>query len=154
MPPKKTKTNGDKPQKIEWEYNGETITEPYEDCEGFIYCIYNDTKNMFYIGRKSFYSYSKKKLTPTEKQLPENKRKTFKIVKTNTTWRTYTGSCQELNQHIKEGDKIRKVILRFCKQRKQMTAWETKYILCDCFGQDNCYNGNVLGKIFKTDFED
>ena len=35
-----------------------------------------------------------------------------------------------------------------------MTAWETKYILCDCFGQDNCYNGNVLGKIFKQDFED
>ena len=32
---------------------------------------------MFYIGRKSFYSYSKKKLTPAEKLLPENKRKTF-----------------------------------------------------------------------------
>lgn len=140
--------------KPQWTYLGEIVTEPLEGHEGFIYIIYNDTKDMFYIGRKSFYSYSKKKLTPSEKLIPENKRKTFKITKTNTNWLNYTGSCQELNQHIKEGDKIRKVILRFCKQRKQMTAWETKYILCDCFGQDNCYNGNVLGKIFKQDFED
>lgn len=147
MPPKKQS----KPQ---WTYNDKVITEPIEDCEGFIYCIYNDTKNMFYIGRKSFYSYSKKKLTAAEKKLPENKRKTFKIEKKNTNWSSYTGSCQELNNDIKNGDIIRKVILRFCKTRKQMTAWETKYILCDCFGTDRCYNGNVLGKIFKRDFED
>lgn len=141
-------------EKINWTFNGEIITEPLAEHEGFIYIVYNDTKNMFYIGRKSFYSYSKKKLTPAEKLLPENKRKTFKIDKTNTAWLTYTGSCQELNKHIKEGDVIRKVILRFCRLRKQMTAWETKYILCDCFGQENCYNGNVLGKIFKQDFEE
>jgi hypothetical protein len=141
-------------ESVHWTYNGETVTEPLDGHEGFIYIVYNDTKDMFYIGRKSFYSYSKKKLTSAEKLLPENKRKTFKTTKSNTTWLSYTGSCQELNKHIKEGDKIRKVILRFCKQRKQMTAWETKYILCDCFGQDNCYNGNVLGKIFKQDFEE
>ncbi len=148
MPPKKNNKT------VHWTYNGKAITEPIEGYEGFIYIIYNETKNMFYIGRKSFYSYSKKKLTTSEKSLPENKRKTFKITKTNTNWLSYTGSCSELNQHIKEGDVIRKEIIRFCKQRKQMTAWETKYILCDCFGQDNCYNGNVLGKIFKQDFED
>jgi len=139
---------------IHWTFNDEIVDSPPEGYEGFIYAIYNDTKNMFYIGRKSFYSYSKKKLTTVEKLLPENKRKTFKIEKKKTPWENYTGSCSELNQHIKEGDIIRKVILRFCRQRKQMTAWETKYILCDCFGTDNCYNGNVLGKIFKQDFEE
>lgn len=143
-----------KKQTQNWFFEGREITDPLEGYEGFIYIIHNETKNMFYIGRKSFYSYSKKKLTLAEKKLPENKRKTVKIVKTNTPWLNYTGSCSELNQHIKEGDVIRKEILRFCKQRKQMTAWETKYILCDCFGTDNCYNGNVLGKIFKQDFED
>lgn len=143
-----------KKQTVQWTYEDKEVIEPLEGHEGFIYIIYNDTKNMFYIGRKSFYSYSKKKLTPKEKLLPENKRKIFKITKTNTTWLNYTGSCKDLNQHIKEGDVIRKEIIRFCRQRKQMTAWETKYILCDCFGQDNCYNGNVLGKIFKQDFED
>ena len=142
------------PKKIHWTYQGKVIDTAPEGYEGFVYCIYNDTKDMFYIGRKSFYSYSKKKLTSTEKLLPENKRKTFKVTKTKTNWENYTGSCKELNNHIKEGDKIRKVILRLCHQRKQMTAWETKYILCDCFGTNNCYNGNVLGKIFKKDFED
>ena len=145
MPPK---------EKIPWTYQGKVIDTAPEGYEGFIYCIHNDNKDMFYIGRKSFYSYSKKKLTSTEKLLPENKRKTFKVTKTKTNWENYTGSCKELNNHIKEGDKIRKVILRLCHQRKQMTAWETKYILCDCFGTNNCYNGNVLGKIFKKDFED
>lgn len=149
MPPKTIKK-----EIVPWTYKDSEITTPPDGYEGFIYCVYNDTKNMFYIGRKSFYSYSKKKLTPTEKALPENKRKIFKVEKKKTLWENYTGSCQELNKHIKQGDKIRKVILRFCRQRKQMTAWETKYILCDCFGQNNCYNGNVLGKIFKQDFED
>lgn len=142
-----------KKETVNWTFDGVEILSPVEGHEGFIYIIHNETKNMFYIGRKSFYSYSKKKLTPAEKKLPENKRKTFKIEKKNTTWKNYTGSCDELNQHIKEGDVIRKEILRFCKTRKQMTAWETKYILCDCFGTDNCYNGNVLGKIFKSDFD-
>ena len=110
------------PKKIHWTYQGKVIDTAPEGYEGFVYCIYNDTKDMFYIGRKSFYSYSKKKLTSTEKLLPENKRKTFKVTKTKTNWENYTGSCKELNDHIKEGDKIRKVILRLCRQRKQMTA--------------------------------
>lgn len=142
-----------KKQVVHWTYEGKVVDEAPEGYEGFIYKVYNETKDMFYIGKKSFYSYSKKKLTAAEKKLPENKRKTFKIDKKNTYWKTYTGSCVELNQHIKEGDVISKEILRFCEKRKQMTAWETKYILCDCFGQEGCYNGNVLGKIFKKDFE-
>lgn len=142
-----------KKETVNWTYNEKQVLTPPENKEGFIYIIYNDTLNKFYIGRKSFYSYSKKRLTPIEKLLSENKRKTFHIVKTNTLWQKYTGSCQELNDDIKKGHTIRKVVLRFCEHRRQMTAWETKYILCDCFGKDNCYNGNVLGKIFKKDFE-
>lgn len=143
-----------KKQTVFWTFNGKVIDKAPEGFEGFIYCIFNDTKNKFYIGRKSFFSYSKKKLTPKEKLLPEHKRKTFKIERKETTWKNYTGSCQDLNQHIKDGDSIRKTVLRFCRHRKQMTAWELKYILCDCFGTEGCYNGNAGGKFFKKDFED
>ena len=137
-----------------WSHNGNLVTESLDEHEGFIYLIVNETLgDKFYIGRKSFWSYSKKRLTPKEKLLPENRRKTFKISKTETKWRSYTGSCKELNEDIKKGHKITKTILRFCKTRRQMTAWETKYILCDCFGKDNCYNGSIGGKIFKQDFE-
>lgn len=55
MPPKKTKS-----EKVQWTYNNQVVTKPLEGHEGFIYIVYNDTKDMFYIGRKSFYSYSKK----------------------------------------------------------------------------------------------
>lgn len=141
-----------KKQTINWTFEGKYITEAPDGYEGAIYIIYNETRNMFYIGRKSFYAYSKKKLTPKEKLLPENKRKTFKITKTNTNWQIYTGSCSELNQHIKEGDIIRKEFLRLCKTRKEMTAWECKEIFCNGILESNCYNRNILGKIFKEDF--
>lgn len=151
MPPKKNS----KKETVSWLLNGRPMSESPEGYEGFIYVIYNETKGgMYYIGRKSFYSYSKKKLTAAEKKLPENKRKTFKITKTKTAWERYTGSCDELNKHIKEGDVIRKEVLRLCRTRKQMTAWETKYILCDCILDDNCYNNHALGKLFKADFQD
>lgn len=144
MPPKK--------QTVNWKINGADMTEAPEGYEGFIYVIHNITKKMRYVGRKSFYSYSKKKLTPKEKLLPENKRKTFKITKSNTAWQNYTGSCTELNNHIKEGDIIIKEVLRLCETRKEMTIWECKYIFCDCILDDDCYNHNILGKLFKQDF--
>jgi len=143
---KKKSNNG------EWFYEGKPLTEAPIGYEGIIYVIYNRTKDKKYVGRKSFYSYSKKKLTPAEKLLPENKRKTFKITKTNTTWQSYTGSCSELNADIKAGDIIEKVVLRLCETRKEMTVWECKYIFCDCILEDWCYNQNILGKLFKADF--
>lgn len=143
MPPKK--------KIINWIYDGQEITETPNDYEGLIYIIHNETKSKFYIGRKSFYSYSKKKLTPAEKLLPENKRKTFKIVKIPTKWQSYTGSCRELNDDIKSGDIIRKEVIRLCKTRKEMTIWETKEILCNCLEYENCYNNHVLGKLFRAD---
>lgn len=147
MPPKKKET-------VNWTYNNKEVTEPPEGYEGFVYIIHNLTNKKFYIGRKSFYSYSKKKLTAKEKLLPENKRKTFKITKTNTSWQKYTGSCKELNEHIKNGDVIKKEIIRFCRLRKHLTAWELKEIICsDCLQREDCYNNNVLGKIFSADFE-
>lgn len=141
----------------QWMHKGSPVTEILDDHEGFIYLIVNETLGgKFYIGRKSFWSYSKKRLTPKEKLLPENKRKTFKITQTETKWRSYTGSCKELNDDIKRGHKITKTILRFCKTRRQMTAWETKYIICECFGDNSKenYNGNIGGKIFKIDYLD
>lgn len=144
MPPKK--------QTVNWTYLGKDMLIPPEGYEGFIYIVYNITKQKKYVGRKSFYSYSKKKLTPKEKLLPENKRKTFRINKVNTSWQTYTGSCIELNNDIKSGDKITKEVLRLCKTRKEMTVWELKYIVCDCILDDNCYNSNISGKYFKSDF--
>ena len=159
MPPKKiTKTIAPpKKEKIHWTWNGkviDTIEKFPKKSIGFIYCIENLSNGKVYYGRKTCRAMGKKKrLTKTEKNLPENSRKTFKYVEHEYKgWQDYCGSCEPLLEDIKKGDKYRKTIVKFCETKGQLTAQEIRFIVCDCITQDNCYNGNILGKIFKKDF--
>ena len=152
MPPKTKK------ETIQWTFGKKEITsiEQFpENAIGIIYIIENLSNGKKYYGRKTCRALNKKKkLTKTEKKLPENSRKTFKYVEHEYKgWQEYNGSCEPLLEDIKKGDNYRKEIVKFCFTKKQLTAWELKYILCDCFLDDNCYNGNIMGKIFKKDFD-
>jgi hypothetical protein len=142
---------------INWTYDNivvDSISKFPKEAIGFIYLIENTTNGKKYYGRKTCRALSKKKrLTQAEKKLPENKRKTFKYVEHEYKgWQSYNGSCEPLLNDIKKGDKYQKSIVKFCFNKKELTAWELKYILCDCFLEENCYNGNISGKIFKKDF--
>lgn len=142
---------------INWEYEGrviDNITLFPEGAIGFIYLIENLDNGKKYFGRKTCRALNKKKkLTKKEKSLPENSRKTFKYIEHEYKgWQEYNGSCLPLLDDIKKGASYRKTIVKFCYTKKQMTAWELKYILCDCFLDDNCYNQNIMGKIFRKDF--
>lgn len=144
---------------MNWTYKGKEIKDISQFPEkaiGFVYLIENLTTGQKYYGRKTCKILNKKKkLTKKEKKLPENSRKTYKYVEHEYKgWQQYNGSCEQLLQDIKRGDKFRKSIVRFCNTKKSMTAWELKYITCDCILEDNCYNVNILGKIFKSDFKD
>lgn len=144
-----------KKEPIHWTYQGKsvkTLADTPEGSIGIIYMVKNLTNGKFYVGRKSFISKRKKRLTPKEKALPGNSRKTFKIEETETKWQTYTGSCKPLNEDIKNGDTYVKEIVRFCFNKKQLTYYELKAIICtDCLERADCYNGNVAGKIFPKD---
>ena len=154
MPPKKIKK-----QEPQWTYEGsivDDISKTPPDSIGFIYLIENLTNGKKYFGRKTFRVLNKKKkLTIAEKKLPGNSRKIFKYVEYEYKgWQDYNGSCEPLLEDIKKGDLFKKTIVKFCSKKKQLTAWELKFILCDCFLDENCYNGNIMGKIFKKDFQD
>lgn len=138
-----------------WFYQGKevkSLKDTPEGSIGIIYLVTNLSNGHIYIGRKSFISIRKKRLTAKEKLLPGNSRKTFKIEEIETTWKSYTGSCKPLNEHIKNGDKYKKEILLYCFNKKQMTYYEIKEIVCsNCLIRTDCYNGNLLGKFFPKD---
>lgn len=128
------------------------ISDFPESCVGFIYKISNLSNGRFYIGKKQIESRRKTKLTLKEKLLPENKRKTYKIVTKDNKWCEYTGSCKELNSDIKNGDKYTKEILHFCFNKKQLSYFELKYqFLFNVLEDVNSYNGNIASKYFRKD---
>lgn len=137
-----------------WMYEGKevnNINDLPEGCIGFIYRIDNLTNGKFYYGRKTIRKIgAKKRLTKTEKLLPENKRRTFKYVDSEYKgWENYNGSCLPLLKHISEGHNIRKEIIRICYSKSELTYYELKEIACSsCLEIEQCYNSNILGKVF------
>lgn len=139
---------------MNWTYNGlevRSIEDLDENCIGFIYRIDNLTNGKFYYGRKTIRKKgAKKRLTKKEKELPENKRKTFKYVDSEYKgWQAYNGSCLPLLEDIKNGAIIKKEIVRLCYTKSELTYYELKEITCaNCLEIEQCYNNNLLGKIF------
>lgn len=143
-------------------YNGETVTEydsaekfP-EGCIGFVYKITNIKTGRFYIGRKSLYSNTKKKLT--KKELAEykgpGKKPSKKLVTKESNWKDYWGSNKQILEEIKQGreKEFRKEIIKFCFNKKQLTYWEMHFQCVEgVLLTDKSYNDNVLAKFFTRD---
>jgi len=127
------------------------------NCVGFIYKITNIKTGKFYIGRKSLYSNTKKRLTKAEKALQTGpgRKPTSKRVIAESNWINYWGSNKTILQEIKESgtDYFRKEIIKFCFSTKELTYWEMHF---QCINEvlltDKSYNTNILGKFFPNDF--
>lgn len=111
----------------------------YSDYEGFVYKITYRESGRFYIGKKSFW---------------RRKKSGRKIGDSN--WRTYTSSCRELKDDLKEfgKDQFDFEVLHMCKSRKSLTYWE----LAEQFKRNvlicNSYNSNISGKFFPKDLNE
>ncbi len=71
------------------------------------------------------------------------------MVVKESNWLTYTGSNKELNQDIKDGDKIEKMIIDIAFDSRKLTYLETKHqFKNDVLESNNYYNTNILGRFF------
>lgn len=159
----------------DWTFKGRPIRtkkDMPEDVFGFIYMITNISKGKFYIGEKRLfhvtnpaisktkYDFLKKQGEPVTKTKHKKKSKRGaphwiykrKNVKTETNWKDYTGSSEELNADIESGDTIERRIICFTMSKKEHTFREIEQIIKhDCLTIESCrcYNKNILGKFFE-----
>lgn len=134
----------------------DTVEKFPANCVGFVYKITNIKTGKFYIGKKSLYSNTKKKLT--KKELAEHegpgRKPTSKRVIKESNWLDYWGSNKTILEEIKQGgvQDFRKEILKFCFNKKQLTYWEVHF-QCkeEVLFSDKSYNDTVLGKFYKGD---
>lgn len=143
-------------------YEKETVTEydsiekfP-EACVGFVYKITNIKTGKFYIGKKSLYSNTKKKLT--KKELAEHqgpgRKPTSKRVIQETNWKSYWGSNKTLLEEIKQvgEEPFRREILKFCHSKKGLSYWEMHYQCVEgVLLTEKAYNDNIGAKYFRKD---
>lgn len=136
----------------------DTVEKFPENCVGFVYKITNIKTGKFYIGKKSLYSNTKKKLTKkeiAEHEGPGRKPSSKRVIK-ESNWLTYWGSNKTILEEIKKDgtDHFRKEILKFCFNKKQLTYWEVHFQCVEgVLFSDKSYNDNVLAKFFRRDLE-
>lgn len=123
---------------------GHWICENFEDNSfGFIYVITNLKNNRKYIGKKQFQFRKKRKL---------KSRKNNIITFSESDWKTYTGSCRELNEDIQKYGKENFTfqILKFCKNKWELAYEEIKLqIEKEVIKNPDYYNGILNVRIAK-----
>lgn len=137
---------------MSWLYNGVVFTDEKipEGAVGFVYEMTTliNGKSVSYIGKKNFYSNTKKKLS--KKNLPTDKRKKKYVRVSKTSYHNYYSSNEVLKQAHKDGVRISRRILRICFSKIELTYQEIKYqFQYEVLEKEEFLNGNILGRFFR-----
>lgn len=137
---------------MSWLYNGVVFTDEKipEGAVGFVYEMTTliNGKSVSYIGKKNFYSNTKKKLS--KKNLPTDKRKKKYVRVSKTSYHNYYSSNEVLKQAHKDGVRISRRILRICFSKTELTYQEIKYqFQYEVLEKEEFLNGNILGRFYK-----
>jgi len=133
---------------LDWIFKDRPLSSkpPKDSSYGFVYLLtLND--GTLYVGRKAFWSTTKKKFTQREIEAMTNKReKKWKYVVKESDWRRYTGSSKLFGSK----DVVKKEILCIAKSKRNLSYLETKYLFQLNVLEDGKYrNENISGKYFK-----
>tara|TARA_B100001057_G_C22776882_1_gene921975 strand:- start:37 stop:447 length:411 start_codon:yes stop_codon:yes gene_type:complete len=125
-----------------WYYNDEIFNSTPEDYQGFVYEIVELDTGRKYIGKKNFWK---------PKTLPITKTRRRRVrTRVESDWKNYFGSSEKVNSLVesKGNEGFRKVILRLCKTKGEMSYFETKLQFDnDVLFNDNYYNEFIGCKI-------
>ena len=117
-----------------------------DDYAGFVYRITRKDTQRQYIGRKIFHSTTRRKVAG---------RKNRKVVKKDSGWREYTGSCEELNEEIANLGKDQFVfeIIYVGEHKRDINYYETELQFKESVlttlledGSRAYYNGNIMNR--------
>jgi hypothetical protein len=132
-----------------WIFNGHPfLSEDIDDNFGFVYRITNLQSGRQYIGRKYFWSFRK----------PRGK---SRKVKSESDWKKYYGSSDELNSERKSlGNQFfKREILSLHKTKGKTNFEETKQLFLNNVltesldtGVPAYYNSNILSRYFRKDY--
>lgn len=132
-----------------WTYEGKEITciEDFpKDCFGFIYLMTHESGKK-YIGRKQLQSIRKVKIGKREKEKTKT-RKTYKQVIKESNWQDYFSSNDFLKEEANE-ENCKRVILKFCFNKSQMSYFEAKYLFTyEALEKEEYLNSNIDGRYY------
>ena len=131
-----------------WLFNGKPFSsEDIGEHYGFVYCITNVLSGRRYIGRKYFWSLRK----------PRGK---SRRVRSESDWKRYYGSCDDLNVERKEVGNyaFRREILSIHTKKSLCNYEETRQLFINNVlieslnGEPAFYNSNILGRYMRKDY--
>ena len=132
-----------------WIYQGSTFTsEDIGDFFGYVYRITNLKSGKKYIGRKYF----------TQRRMPRGGKRR---VSSESDWKKYYGSSEELKQDIKKYGRniFKREIISLHRTLGKVNYEETKQLFLNNVlmealddGTPAYYNSNILGRYMKKDY--
>ena len=139
---------------MSWLHKGEVFNDSKipEGAVGFIYEMeaIMDGKAVRYIGKKNFYSTTKKKLGVKALANMEDKRARKYTIQVKTNYQNYYSSNKVLQDAHKNGVPIKRFMVRICFSKTELTYHETKYqFVREVLEKEEYLNANILGRFYK-----
>lgn len=139
---------------MSWLYKGEVFNDSKipEGAVGFIYemeAIING-KSVRYIGKKNFYSTTKKKFGKRAVANMEDKRAKKYTIQVKPNYQNYYSSNKVLQDAHKNGIPIKRFMVKICFSKTELTYHETKYqFVREVLEKEEYLNANILGRFYK-----
>lgn len=139
---------------MKWSYQGQDFESSMipEGAEGFVYEMQAiiDGKLVRYIGKKNFYSVTKKRFGKKALSSMQDKRAKKYTMQKKLTYLDYYSSNAVLKDAHKAGIEIRRYMLKICFSKMELTYYETKFqFVRGVLESDEFLNGNILGRFYK-----